>query len=93
MRVWRFTLPADSDLSDLRPQRWASRRIPKRSLQDCMEATLGASYVTGGLSMALHAGSALGLGFGGTLPWRARYGGMLPATPSSPLFLELLLGF
>ena len=89
MRVWRFTLPADSDLSDLRPQRWASRRIPKRSLQDCMEATLGASYVTGGLSMALHAGSALGLGFGGTLPWRARYGGMLPATPSSPLFLEL----
>ncbi len=42
-------------------------------MQDCMEATLGAAYVTGGINMALHAGSALGLCFGGGEPWSVRY--------------------
>ncbi|KAJ7273027.1 hypothetical protein C8J57DRAFT_1449631 [Mycena rebaudengoi] len=66
-----ISLPSD-DESDI-PARCVSRQFPRRSLQDCMEATLGASFVTGGIDMALHAGRALGLDFGGPTPWTIRY--------------------
>ncbi len=72
---WHFTLDqvgggldGESFLSNS-----VRRSIPRRSMQDCMEATLGAAYVTGGINMALHAGSALGLCFGGGEPWSVRY--------------------
>jgi endoribonuclease Dicer len=53
--------------------RIAKRSMARRSLQDCMEAIIGAGYLTGGISMALHVGVALGLNFGGPLPWQVRY--------------------
>jgi endoribonuclease Dicer len=59
----------DSACSD----RTVKRSMARRSLQDCMEAIVGAGYLTGGISMALHVGTALGLGFGGPLPWPQRY--------------------
>ncbi|TRM59881.1 hypothetical protein BD626DRAFT_606328 [Schizophyllum amplum] len=70
------------------PARCARRSFPRRSLQDCMEATLGASFLTGGIDMALHAGTALGLAFGGSEPWPRRYAP--PARSTVPdLFREL----
>lgn len=94
MRIWRYVLPADTDLSVPTPSRYVARRIPKRSLQDCMEATLGASFVTGGIPMALRAGTALGLSLGGPLPWTTKYT-LRPETPVSPLFADLqeILGY
>ena len=53
--------------------RIVKRSMARRSLQDCMEAIIGAGYLTGGISMALHVGTALGLNFGGPLPWQMRY--------------------
>jgi endoribonuclease Dicer len=38
-----------------------------------MEALLGASYICGGINMALSTGTALGISFGGGVPWPARY--------------------
>ncbi|KIY48310.1 hypothetical protein FISHEDRAFT_43443 [Fistulina hepatica ATCC 64428] len=55
------------------PKRMRHVVFPRRSLQDCMEATLGASFVTGGIDMALRTGTALGLTFGGMAPWDLRY--------------------
>ncbi|KAI0933522.1 hypothetical protein AcV5_005646 [Taiwanofungus camphoratus] len=89
LRLWRYTSPAHMDPSSSKPYRYSQRLYPRRSLQDCMEATLGASFVTGGINMALHAGTALGLSFGGPLPWNARYGGRLQETPVSSLFTNL----
>jgi len=74
-KTWPFVVAVDS------PSLWdpgcsdrtVKRRIPRRSLQDCMEAIIGAGYLSGGLSMALHVGTALGLNFGGPLPWHLRY--------------------
>lgn len=88
MRVWRYVLPAETDLSISAPCRYVARRIPKRSLQDCMEATLGASFVTGGVPMALQASVALALSLGGPLSWTVRYKER-PKTAVSPLFMEL----
>lgn len=94
MRVWRFALSGEVDLSDPMPDRYVSRRFPKRSLQDCMEASLGAGFATGGIRMALQVGTALGLGFGGPLPWPARYE-RLPETPVPVMFHEIqeILGY
>ncbi|OCH90640.1 P-loop containing nucleoside triphosphate hydrolase protein [Obba rivulosa] len=89
IRVWRYITPEDHDPSIAEPLRFAARTFPRRSLQDCMEATLGASFATGGIQMALRAGTALGLSFGGPLPWNVRYGGRSPENPVSPLFSEL----
>lgn len=50
------------------------RLAARRSLQDCMEAVLGASFLTGGIDMALLSGTALGLCFGGPMRWHQRYG-------------------
>ena len=94
MRIWRHTLTGATDPHDPNPRRWVERRIPKRSLQDCMEASLGAGFATGGLTMALRVGTALGLGFGGTLPWSARYE-RLPQSPVPVMFKEIqeILGY
>lgn len=95
MRLWRYTLPPKEDPSEAAPKRWAPRTYPRRSLQDCMEATLGAAFVNGGIQMALYAGTALGLSFGGPCPWNMRYSGMIPETPVASLFTELqeVLGY
>lgn len=95
MRMWRYTLPPDEDPSEAAPKRWAPRTYPRRSLQDCMEATLGAAFVNGGIQMALYAGTALGLSFGGPCPWNIRYSGLIPETPVASLFTELqeVLGY
>ncbi|KAL1761626.1 hypothetical protein FB107DRAFT_200640 [Schizophyllum commune] len=67
LSVWDYV--EDSEVS----ARCARRLFPRRSMQDCMEAILGASYLTGGIDTALHAGTALGLAFGGSVPWPRRY--------------------
>lgn len=62
--------------------------FPRRSLQDCIEASLGASFLTGGIDMALRTGTAFALTFGGKSPWIFRY----PRPPRSvtPLLAESL---
>ena len=88
-RVWRFTLPEDGDPSYDEPTRNVARVFPRRSLQDCMEATLGASFMTGGIPMALRTGTALGLGFGGPIYWPLRYTGQNESSPVSAMFVTL----
>jgi endoribonuclease Dicer len=54
--------------------------IPRRALSDCMEALLGAAYISGaaragvpgGLAAALQAGTQLGMCFGGPTVWNER---------------------
>ncbi|KAL4260943.1 helicase family protein [Pleurotus pulmonarius] len=74
-----------------------SRIIARRSLQDCMEATLGAAFATAGIPMALQAGDAIGLSFGGIVPWPMRYEkhAGIPGYVASPLFshLQEMLGY
>ncbi|KAG9105154.1 Dicer-like protein 1, partial [Ceratobasidium sp. 392] len=41
-----------------------------KSLADCTEATLGATYLSLGIDAALRVGQALGLPLGGSQPWR-----------------------
>lgn len=89
LRMWRYVVSSEQDLFAIRPRRCVLRQFPRRSLQDCMEAILGASFATGGIDMALHAGTALGLSFGGPAPWYQRYAHSLPESPVSPLFLGL----
>lgn len=76
----RVPLPPPSS----RPRRLVHRRFPRRSLQDCMEATLGAAYATGGIPMALQAGTALGLNFGGSVPWLTRFGKQCESSTERP---------
>ncbi|CCM04515.1 uncharacterized protein FIBRA_06696 [Fibroporia radiculosa] len=87
VRLWRYTALPDRDLFE--PYRYVPRVFPRRSLQDCMEALLGAAFVAGGIPMALRAGTALGLSFGGPLPWNARYGGQIAESPVTVLFTDL----
>jgi len=73
---WRYTLSDDqvSSLSSFSPtMRSVLREYPRRSLQDCVEAILGAAFIAGGISLALQIGTSLGLNFGGPLPWFMRY--------------------
>ncbi|KAF8626204.1 hypothetical protein AX15_004894 [Amanita polypyramis BW_CC] len=62
---WRHTLPEGDNGWISTPARYVKRKIPRRGLQDCMEAILGASFLSGGIPMALSAGRALGLTLGG----------------------------
>ncbi|KAI4523212.1 hypothetical protein K525DRAFT_196949 [Schizophyllum commune Loenen D] len=82
LSVWDYTEDAKV------PARCARRLFPRRSLQDCMEAILGASYLTGGIDSALHAGTSLGLAFGGSVPWPRRYP-RRSRVPVPDLFSEL----
>ncbi|TBU24821.1 hypothetical protein BD309DRAFT_1080474 [Dichomitus squalens] len=95
IRLWRYVVTGDEALFAVRPCRRALRQYPRRSLQDCMEAILGASFASGGIDMALRAGTALGLSFGGPTPWYVRYSGRLKEAPAAPLFagLQETLGY
>ncbi|KAI0320295.1 hypothetical protein OF83DRAFT_1053342 [Amylostereum chailletii] len=74
VKTWPYVMAEGSPAVDGScTDRRSKRRMARRSLQDCMEATLGASWLTGGIEMSLHAGTALGLNFGGTIPWTMRY--------------------
>ncbi|KAG6900442.1 hypothetical protein C0993_010489 [Termitomyces sp. T159_Od127] len=88
VRRWRYLESVEESLNP-----WANRhvfrRYPRRSLQDCMEAILGASYLTGGIPMALRTGTSLGLSFGGSIPWSLRYSRSPAAGTVSPYFLDL----
>ncbi|KAJ6500580.1 hypothetical protein C8R45DRAFT_1122609 [Mycena sanguinolenta] len=87
-RTWKQSIQRPLLNDFVRTSRSISREFPKRSLQDCMEATLGASFVTGGIEMALQSGRALGLDFGGPMPWNIRY--RIPeASPVPSAFAEL----
>ncbi|KAI0078149.1 P-loop containing nucleoside triphosphate hydrolase protein [Panus rudis PR-1116 ss-1] len=94
IRLWRYTVPEDQAPYCDPPSRAVLRRFPRRSLQDCMEAILGASFVTGGINMALRAGTALGLSLGGSLPWPFRCA-LPPQSPVSSMFTDLqdLMGY
>lgn len=49
--------------------------MPRRSMQECVEALLGAAFATGGVPTALAVGERLGLCFGpADQSWTARYG-------------------
>ncbi|KAI0831673.1 hypothetical protein BC628DRAFT_1311344 [Trametes gibbosa] len=89
LRMWRYTASSQDELFSLRPDRRASRRFPRKSMQDCMEAILGASFATAGIDMALLAGSVLGVSLGGPAPWNIRYGLRIPKSEPSPLFATL----
>ncbi|KAJ6546986.1 hypothetical protein B0H19DRAFT_1163345 [Mycena capillaripes] len=86
VRTWRYGIQCS--LLDDRTNRSIFREMPRRSLQDCMEAILGASFVAGGIEMSLQSGRALGLDFGGPTPWNIRYS--TPETWAVPsVFSEL----
>lgn len=90
-KTWPIVVAMDSpSLQDPGcSDRTVKRRIPRRSLQDCMEAIIGAGYLSGGLLMALHVGTALGLNFGGPLPWHLRYAPRPDVNPAPALYSEL----
>ncbi|KAF9484901.1 hypothetical protein BDN70DRAFT_871881 [Pholiota conissans] len=93
---WRYVLDDDSVRHEKPlPERYVTREYPRRSLQDCMEALLGASFYAGGIPLSLQMGSNLGLEFGGPLPWPVRYHNDAEPTNISALFagLEDLLGY
>jgi endoribonuclease Dicer len=75
VKTWPTVVADDSPtLQDwARSHRSVKRRMARRSLQDCMEAIIGAGYLTGRIAMALRVGAALGLNFGGPVPWHLRY--------------------
>ncbi|KAI0261075.1 hypothetical protein BC834DRAFT_973021 [Gloeopeniophorella convolvens] len=75
VKVWPTVVAEDSpSLKDpTRTDRTAKQRMARRSLQDCMEATIAAGYLSGGITVALQVGTALGLNFGGPVPWTLRY--------------------
>lgn len=85
MRVWPYTDPAQVGGGG-----FVERSFPRRSLQECMESTLGAAFLSGGIPTALRAGVALGLSFGGPVPWSLRYGWSLKRACVSPLFTSLM---
>jgi endoribonuclease Dicer len=95
---WKYTLPDDTPKyfdKYFIPQRSAMKMYPRRSLQDSMEALLGASFLAGGIPLALQTGTSLGLDFGGPLPWFMRYVNNVAETPIAALFasLEESLGY
>jgi len=91
IQVWRHTVAEDSDRLD--PFDFARRQVhrayPRRSLQDCMEAILGAAFLYGGINTALRAGDALRMSVGGAIPWPLRYSRPPEPTPVPPLFSDL----
>ncbi|KAH7107313.1 P-loop containing nucleoside triphosphate hydrolase protein [Auriculariales sp. MPI-PUGE-AT-0066] len=73
----------------------ATVEMPRRSMQECVEALLGAAFADGGVEAALDVGRKIGLCFGEeTAPWSERYQ-RRAATPSRALFDELqdMLGY
>lgn len=91
VHVWRYTIAENADLLSIlmRSCHSVRRNFPRRSLQDCMEATLGAAFFTGGIEMALQAGDALGMSVGGAIPWSLRFSRPPEPSPVPPLFSNL----
>ena len=94
-RTW---VPATDANMDLRPDGISSSTVvPRRALSDCMEALLGAAYLSGGMAAVLQTGEALGLCFGGSVAWSERYqiGQQMPVMPVGPALrtLEEQLGY
>ncbi|KAG6332184.1 hypothetical protein ID866_6907 [Astraeus odoratus] len=91
VHIWRYTVSEDADVLShvLDSSHYVRRSYPRRSLQDCMEATLGAAFLTGGIDMALRTGDMLGLSVGGAIPWSVRYPCPSKSTPVPPLFIDL----
>lgn len=89
LHIWRYMLPNDHDQYVPRPTRYTLRHFPRRSLQDCMEATLGAAFLSGGILLSLRTGDALGLSFGGQQPWSVRYSRPPLPTPVPSLLQDL----
>ncbi|KAG6865666.1 hypothetical protein C0991_000436 [Blastosporella zonata] len=85
---WRYVEPVEKSLDTLAERRTV-RRYPRRSLQDCMEAILGASFLTGGILMTLFTGTSLGLSFGGPIPWPLRFSRNPVVSPVSRYFVDL----
>ncbi|KAJ2922465.1 hypothetical protein H1R20_g14630, partial [Candolleomyces eurysporus] len=86
--AWRYTIPAGEE-DQISPERYVIVTYPRRSLQDCMEALLGASFLQGGILMALRTGTSLGLNLGGPLPWSLRYKRSGAEVPVTSLFTTL----
>ena len=89
IHIWRYIGPEDADPYALEAPRYVQRHFPRRSLQDCMEATLGAAFMTGGMDMSLRTGDALGLSFGGQQPWSVRYSRPSTRLPAPVLLWDL----
>lgn len=96
-QYWRYTCETLEVIEEGAgpPRRSSTVTFARRSLQDCMEALLGAAYLEGGIGMSLKAGTALGLNFGGALPWTLRYRCDREEVPAAPLFtlLQERLGY
>ncbi|KAL4065225.1 hypothetical protein V8B97DRAFT_1946194 [Scleroderma yunnanense] len=91
VHIWRYTIPQQADVSlhMLHSFHSVQRAFPRRSLQDCMEATLGAAFLTGGIEVSLRAGNALGMSVGGPIPWSVRYSRPPEPSPVPALFVDL----
>ncbi|KAI6138924.1 hypothetical protein BKA82DRAFT_3009633 [Pisolithus tinctorius] len=91
VHIWRYTIPEGEDVLTqmLNSCHAVQRSFARRSLQDCMEATLGAAFSTGGIEMALRAGDALGVSIGNAIPWGLRFSRPPESSPVPPLFSEL----
>lgn len=93
---WPFTQIRPDSSVEWTTKRQKIAQYPRRSLQDCTEALLGSSYLSGGVAAALVCGSAFGLNFGGPSPWQSRgYPRGSTATPAAAVFhdLEAELGY
>ncbi|KAG6845200.1 hypothetical protein H0H87_012527 [Tephrocybe sp. NHM501043] len=88
VHTWRYVESVEKSVDPF-AERCTPRQYPRRSLQDCMEALLGASFLTGGIPIALHTGTALGLSLGGPIPWPIRYSRNPKVSPVSRYFAEL----
>ncbi|KAG8902461.1 Dicer-like protein 1 [Tulasnella sp. 403] len=71
-RTW--TTPTIDISHDPEGRPLALQNTPRKSMQDCVEATLGAAWLTGGIKMVLKTGTQFGLCFGGKEPWPGRPG-------------------
>ena len=91
-RTWRLNV--EETMVDEHGLSYVKRNIPRRSIQDCMEALLGAALLSGGIQCALLAGTEMGLCFGGTEMWSVRYADAEP-TPRAHICaaLEEALGY
>ncbi|TDL27660.1 P-loop containing nucleoside triphosphate hydrolase protein [Rickenella mellea] len=92
LREWRYVHNGKVSAHAEPPS--VQRKIPRRSLQDCMEAALGASFLTGGIDSSLKMGTSLSLCFGGPIRWSLRYELPKPSRPGK-LFraLQEALGY
>jgi len=91
-RRWRLNV--EETVFDEHGLSYVKRNIPRRSIQDCMEALLGAALLSGGVQCALSAGTKMGLCFGGMEAWPVRYAKVEP-TPRAHICaaLEDALGY